>query len=241
MTKRDSSGFDYDGNNVDYSDSAYGSFKFSSMPKNRNETDFKGFNSFYEQRERDYTKRRSQASTDAIKANVADWDSSVPRKYRKLSLRTETTPPAKKLKSILRSMNEDKSLFIYSPDVSTRERLVYSFLRDFVFLGFTSFPQVSHFYENDLTTWATIGFTGNMSFNDALNNAGNFVIVHGFSDSDYSTKEVRFLEKLINHCFHHGVHLVFSSNAQLGAFERILSPASFYALKTLVSSRVLNF
>lgn len=219
----------------------YASFLQSGKVRNKNETDFDAFRKFHEKREESYKKTRRKSEIEQIRKNVQQWDEIVHSGYKGLTLKDDNSRGAKRLVKALKSANGNESMFVYSDSPKSRETLIYALLRDYVIMGRTSFSQVLHLTENDLTLWATTGFQGQNKFDEKISDKNvNTVVVHGFSDREYTTKELRLLEQVINHCFYENYALVFSSGAQLGTMETLLTPSGAAVLRDVLGKNVVN-
>ena len=220
--------------------SFYDNIETSFTIKNKNETDFKSFNEFFKERDKSHNKIVNKTSKEQLKANIVQWDKSVPHNYARLSLKQLDTT---KNKTIIQKVKNahSRNLFIYSNNPEKREKIAYAILRDYVSMGFTSFSRVEHITENDITLWGTVGFEGYKKIDNLLSQyKTNTIVIHGFSDKNYTEKELRMLEKIINHCFYNNIKLVFVTGIGLGFFKKALQEETYAALHSMVGKNVIS-
>lgn len=208
---------------------------------NKNETDFESFREFHKAREERYRKMRRKTEVAQIRKNLAQWDANVHSEYSGVSLKNIGTRKSEKLIKTITADKNNRSVFVYADEPKGREKLIYGLLRDYINMGATSFSQILHLTENDLTLWATTGFQGQNRFDEKLDDSNiNTIVVHGFSDKSYTEKELRLLENAISHCFYENKTLVFSSGAQLGTLSSLLTDSGASLLRSVVGKNVVN-
>lgn len=220
---------------------SYADYASGESGSHRNDTDFESFRQFHKEREARYRKTRRQSQIEQIKKNLAQWDANVHSDYKGLSLKGIGTRKSEKLIKAITGDKNNRSVFVYADEPKGREKLIYGLLRDYVNMGATSFSQILHLTENDLTLWATTGFQGQNRFDEKLDDSNiNTIVVHGFSDKSYTEKELRLLENAISHCFYENKTLVFSSGAQLGTLSSLLTDSVASLLRSVVGKNVVN-
>lgn len=220
---------------------SYADYASGESGSHRNDTDFESFRQFHKEREARYRKTRRQSQIEQIKKNLAQWDANVHSDYKGLSLKGIGTRKSEKLIKAITADKNNRSVFVYADEPKGREKLIYGLLRDYVNMGATSFSQILHLTENDLTLWATTGFQGQNRFDEKLDDSNiNTIVVHGFSDKSYTEKELRLLENAISHCFYENKTLVFSSGAQLGTLSSLLTDSVASLLRSVVGKNVVN-
>ena len=219
----------------------YADYASGESGSHRNDTDFESFRQFHKEREARYRKTRRQSQIEQIKKNLAQWDANVHSDYKGLSLKGIGTRKSEKLIKAITADKNNRSVFVYADEPKGREKLIYGLLRDYINMGATSFSQILHLTENDLTLWATTGFQGQNRFDEKLDDSNiNTIVVHGFSDKSYTEKELRLLENAISHCFYENKTLVFSSGAQLGTLSSLLTDSVASLLRSVVGKNVVN-
>lgn len=220
---------------------SYADYASGESGSHRNDTDFESFRQFHKEREARYRKTRRQSQIEQIKKNLAQWDANVHSDYKGLSLKGIDTRKSEKLIKAITGDKNNRSVFVYADEPKGREKLIYGLLRDYINMGATSFSQILHLTENDLTLWATTGFQGQNRFDEKLDDSNiNTIVVHGFSDKSYTEKELRLLENAISHCFYENKTLVFSSGAQLGTLSSLLTDSVASLLRSVVGKNVVN-
>lgn len=220
---------------------SYADYASGESGSHRNDTDFESFRQFHKEREARYRKTRRQSQIEQIKKNLAQWDANVHSDYKGLSLKGIGTRKSEKLIKAITADKNNRSVFVYADEPKGREKLIYGLLRDYINMGATSFSQILHLTENDLTLWATTGFQGQNRFDEKLDDSNiNTIVVHGFSDKSYTEKELRLLENAISHCFYENKTLVFSSGAQLGTLSSLLTDSGASLLRSVVGKNVVN-
>lgn len=220
---------------------SYADYASGESGSHRNDTDFESFRQFHKEREARYRKTRRQSQIEQIKKNLAQWDANVHSDYKGLSLKGIGTRKSEKLIKAITGDKNNRSVFVYADEPKGREKLIYGLLRDYINMGATSFSQILHLTENDLTLWATTGFQGQNRFDEKLDDSNiNTIVVHGFSDKSYTEKELRLLENAISHCFYENKTLVFSSGAQLGTLSSLLTDSVASLLRSVVGKNVVN-
>ena len=220
---------------------SYADYASGESGSHRNDTDFEFFRQFHKEREARYRKTRRQSQIEQIKKNLAQWDANVHSDYKGLSLKGIGTRKSEKLIKAITADKNNRSVFVYADEPKGREKLIYGLLRDYINMGATSFSQILHLTENDLTLWATTGFQGQNRFDEKLDDSNiNTIVVHGFSDKSYTEKELRLLENAISHCFYENKTLVFSSGAQLGTLSSLLTDSVASLLRSVVGKNVVN-
>lgn len=220
---------------------SYADYASGESASHRNDTDFESFRQFHKEREARYRKTRRQSQIEQIKKNLAQWDENVHSDYKGLSLKGIGTRKSEKLIKAITADKNNRSVFVYADEPKGREKLIYGLLRDYINMGATSFSQILHLTENDLTLWATTGFQGQNRFDEKLDDSNiNTIVVHGFSDKSYTEKELRLLENAISHCFYENKTLVFSSGAQLGTLSSLLTDSVASLLRSVVGKNVVN-
>lgn len=220
---------------------SYADYASGESASHRNDTDFESFRQFHKEREARYRKTRRQSQIEQIKKNLAQWDANVHSDYKGLSLKGIDTRKSEKLIKAITGDKNNRSVFVYADEPKGREKLIYGLLRDYINMGATSFSQILHLTENDLTLWATTGFQGQNRFDEKLDDSNiNTIVVHGFSDKSYTEKELRLLENAISHCFYENKTLVFSSGAQLGTLSSLLTDSVASLLRSVVGKNVVN-
>lgn len=220
---------------------SYADYASGESGSRRNDTDFESFRQFHKEREARYRKTRRQSQIEQIKKNLAQWDANVHSDYKGLSLKGIGTRKSEKLIKAITADKNNRSVFVYADEPKGREKLIYGLLRDYINMGATSFSQILHLTENDLTLWATTGFQGQNRFDEKLDDSNiNTIVVHGFSDKSYTEKELRLLENAISHCFYENKTLVFSSGAQLGTLSSLLTDSGASLLRSVVGKNVVN-
>lgn len=220
---------------------SYADYASGESGSHRNDTDFESFRQFHKEREARYRKTRRQSQIEQIKKNLAQWDANVHSDYKGLSLKGIGTRKSEKLIKAITADKNNRSVFVYADEPKGREKLIYGLLRDYINMGATSFSQILHLTENDLTLWATTGFQGQNRFDEKLDDSNiNTIVVHGFSDKSYTEKELRLLENAISHCFYENKTLVFSSGAQLGTLSSLLTDSVASLLRSVVGKNVVN-
>lgn len=220
---------------------SYADYASGESASHRNDTDFESFRQFHKEREARYRKTRRQSQIEQIKKNLAQWDANVHSDYKGLSLKGIGTRKSEKLIKAITADKNNRSVFVYADEPKGREKLIYGLLRDYINMGATSFSQILHLTENDLTLWATTGFQGQNRFDEKLDDSNiNTIVVHGFSDKSYTEKELRLLENAISHCFYENKTLVFSSGAQLGTLSSLLTDSVASLLRSVVGKNVVN-
>lgn len=231
---------EYGGNNEYMSSQVYENVETSFSLRNKNSTDYDQLNEFFQQRNSSHEKIIAETKKEQLKDNLEQWDSSVPPHYAQLSLKNVDKSRNKRIIAKVKKAHS-RSIFVFSENPNKREEVVYAILRDYVKMGFLSLSKVKHLTENDLVLWATVGFEGFKNLEVALRDRKiETFVVHGFSEKKYSEKEVRMLDKVINHCFYNNIKLIFSSGVGLGYYKEILQKETYSVLTSIFGENIVN-
>lgn len=238
-TERSGSSKNY-GNSEYMSSQIYENVETSFSLRNKNSTDYEQLNEFFQQRNNSHEKIIADTKKEQLDANLEQWDSSVPSNYARLSLKNVDKSRNKRIIAKVKKAHS-RNIFVFSENPNKREEVVYAILRDYVKMGFLSLSKVKHLTENDLVLWATVGFEGFKNLEVTLKDKKIEVfVIHGFSEKKYSEKEVRMLDKVINHCFYNNIKLIFSSGVGLGYYKEILQKETYSVLTSILGENIIN-